>query len=113
MVISFSKKVLEDLNYPANVQFCMDVKNRVFAIRPCNGNEARAAVFSKPKSEQVSMLSITNKNLKDTISLLIPDFDDSLKYTVVGEFDMENRIMYYDMSTAEVSSMRTSRKDVE
>lgn len=40
--ITFSKRVLEDLNYPQNVQYCLDAAHKVFAIRVCNGNEAKA-----------------------------------------------------------------------
>lgn len=38
--ITFSKKVLEDMNYPANVQYCISPENRVFAIRACKSKYA-------------------------------------------------------------------------
>ena len=32
--ITFTKRVLEDLNYPANVQYGFDPEHHVFAIKP-------------------------------------------------------------------------------
>lgn len=110
--ITFSKRVLEDLGYPQNVQYCMDSANKVFAIRVCKGNEVKATAFSKPKAEQTTTLSCGSKNLRDIIALMIPDYDAKKRYKVTGEYDAENRVMYYDMTTAEESMYRaTSDKD--
>ena len=99
--ITFSKRVLEDLNYPQNVQYCVDSANKIFAIRFCKGNEAKATPFSKPKAEQTTTLSVGNKNLHEVISKMIPEYDSKKRYKVIGEYDNENRVMYFDMATAE------------
>lgn len=106
--ITFSKRVLEDLNYPQNVQYCLDATQKVFAIRVCKGNEAKATPFSKPRAEQTTTLSCSNKNLRDVIVAMIPDFDAKKRYKVTGEYDAENRVMYYDMATAEESNFRNN-----
>lgn len=106
--ITFTKRVLEDLGYPQNVQYCMDSTNKVFAIRVCKANEAKATSFSKPKAEQTTTLSCGSKNLRDIIVLMIPDYDARKRYKVTGEYDAENRVMYYDMSTAEESTYRVT-----
>ena len=106
--VTFSKRVLEDLNYPQNVQYCIDAANKIFAIRFCKGNEARATPFSKPKAEQSTTLSCSNKNLRDVIAKMIEDYSSKKRYKVTGEFDSENRVMYFDMSTAEESNYRTN-----
>lgn len=106
--ITFTKRVLEDLGYPQNVQYCMDSANKVFAIRVCKANEAKATSFSKPKAEQTTTLSCGSKNLRDIIVLMIPDYDARKRYKVTGEYDAENRVMYYDMTTAEESIYRAS-----
>ena len=62
--ITFSKRVLEDLNYPQNVQYGFDPAQHVFAIKVCKSNEARATSFSKPRAEQTTTLSCGYKNLK-------------------------------------------------
>lgn len=111
--ITFSKRVLEDLNYPQNVQYCVDAVNKVFAIRVCKANEAKATPFSKTRAEQTSTLSCGNKNLRDVIVAMIPDYDSKKRYKVIGEYDIENRVMYYDMTTAEGSSFRNNVSKTE
>lgn len=111
--ITFSKRVLEDLNYPQNVQYCLDATNKVFAIRFCKGNEAKAAPFSKPRSEQTTTLSITNKNLRDIMMSMIPNVDNKKRYKVTGEYDTENRVMYFDMTTAKESNYRSNGVNAE
>lgn len=111
--ITFSKRVLEDLKYPQNVQYCVDNANKVFAVRGCKGNEAKATPFSKPKDEQTKTLSCNNKNLRDVIVAMIPDYDPKKRYKITGEYDTENRVMYYDMTTAEESVYRSNEEKAE
>ena len=47
--VTFTKRVVEDLNYPAYILCQIDVKNKVFAIRMCKSNEPRGFKFSKPR----------------------------------------------------------------
>lgn len=106
--ITFSKRVLEDLNYPQNVQYCVDAANKVFAIRVCKSNDAKATTFSKPKSEQTTTLACGIKNLREAVIALIPTYDATKRYKVTGEYDSENRVMYFDMASAEASIYRSS-----
>ena len=107
--VTFTKRVLEDLNYPQNVQFCIDPTHKIFAIRASKSNEAKSSPFSKSRNEQSSALSLGSKTLHDTLITMIKDFEPKKRYRVVGEFDMEHRIMYYDMSSAEISSFREKK----
>ena len=43
--VTFTKKVLEDLGYPAFVLCLLDAKARVFAIRSCKSQEANRKVL--------------------------------------------------------------------
>ncbi len=111
--ITFSKRVLEDLNYPQNVQYCLDAPHKIFAIRFCKGNEAKATSFSKPRTEQTATLSCGNRNLRDVVVAMIPGFDNKKRYKVTGEYDAENRVMYFDMTTAEESNFRNNAGKTE
>lgn len=104
--ISFTRRVLEDMNYPQNVQYCLDAANKVFAVRVCKANDAKATPFSKPKSEQNTTLSCGVKNLREIIVTLIPNFKAKNRYKVTGEYDHVNRVMYFDMATAEICNLR-------
>lgn len=104
--ITFSRRVLEDLGFPAYVQFCLDVEHHIFAIRVCKGTETKSTPFSKPRAEQKSTLSINNRNMHDTVVKLIPDYNGKKRYRVEGHFDAENKVLFYDMTEAVVSSYR-------
>ena len=108
--ITFSKRVLEDMNYPQFITYNIDAAMHVFALRACKSNEKGAFPFSKPRAEQTSTLSSGNKNLKDFVAVLIPDYKPKMRYKVTGEYDAEHRIMYFDMTTAEESLFRVTDK---
>lgn len=106
--ITFSRRVLEDLGFPQNVQYCVDATQKVFAIRPCKANEAKAVAFSKPKAEQSATLTCGNRNLRDVLVTMIPGYAEKQRYKLTGEFDTESRVMYFDMATAEKCTYRTN-----
>jgi hypothetical protein len=109
--ITFSRRVLEDLNFPGYVQFCLDTEHRVFAIRACKGTEAKATPFSKPRAEQKTTLNCLNKNIHDTVACLIPDYNVKKRYRVEGHMDTENKVIYYDMTEASESSYRQRKTE--
>ena len=111
--ITFSKRVLDDLGYPQNVQYCVDAHHKVFAIRFCKANEAKATPFSKPKAEQTSTLTCSNKNLRDVIAAMIPEYSNKKRYKVTGELDAENRVLYFDMASAVESKFRVGASKEE
>ena len=69
--VTFTKKVLEDLGYPAFVLCLLDAKARVFAIRSCMSNEPKGFKFSKPRGEQKGVVTISNKNLLDPLRAVL------------------------------------------
>lgn len=107
--ITFSKRVLEDMGYPQNVQYCMDASQHILAIHACKSNKAKATPFSKPRGEQTATLSTSNRNIRDVVAQLIPDYDSTKRYKVTGEYDAENKNMYFDMSTAVESAFRAQK----
>lgn len=111
--ITFSRRVLEDMNYPQTVQYCSDPSNHIFAVRSCKSNESRATAFSKGKQDQTTTLSCNSKNLKEVVARMIPDFNDRVRYKVTGEYDPENRVMYFDMTMATPAEIKTGRKKAE
>lgn len=109
--LTFSKRVLEDMNYPAYVQYCVSSEHRVFAVRACKGNEAKAVPFSKPKAEQAGSVSTSNKNVVTAVrALMLQDTDPSKRYRVVGHFDPDSRTVYFDMETAVEDAFRTPKE---
>lgn len=83
--VTFTKKVVEDMGYPAYILCQLDAKNRVFAIRMCKSNEPRGFQFSKPKGEQKTTVSISNKNLVEPIrSAMKGVWEQDKRYRVRG-----------------------------
>ncbi|WP_211210014.1 hypothetical protein [Propionispira raffinosivorans] len=89
--VTLSKHVLEDMNYPQNVQYCTGGNNNIFAIRASKSNEAKSTPFSKTKNDQASTRSCNNKNLLEALVILIPNYQPNNRYKVIGEFNTENR----------------------
>ena len=54
--ITFSKRVLEDLNYPQNVQYGFDPEHHIFAIRVCKSNEAKAVLQASRRTDHYPQL---------------------------------------------------------
>ena len=77
-----------------------------FAVRPCKSNEAKATSFSKSKSEQTTTLSCGNKNLLEVVHAMIKDYDPKKRYKITGEYDVESKVMCFDLATAEISTYR-------
>ena len=106
--ISFTKRILDEMNYPANVQYAIDASNKVFAIRACKSNDAKAVPFSKPKLEQKTTLSSNNKNLVETIRTLMKDiWKPDARYKVTGFYISENKTMVFDLSEGVEEEFRT------
>lgn len=110
--ITFTKKVLEDLGYPANVQYCVSAENKVFAVRACKSNEAKSTPFSKPKGEQTTTLSTSNKNFIESVRTLMKDScKPKLRYKITGYFDAETRTIFFDMEEAIEDAFRTQKAE--
>ncbi len=110
--ITFTKKVLEDLGYPANVQYCVSAENKVFAIRVCKSNEAKSTPFSKPKGEQTTTLSTSNKNFIESVrALMKASCNPNMRYKVTGYFDAESRTVFFDMDEAVEDEFRASKPE--
>ena len=112
--VTFTKKVVEDLGYPAYVLCQLDAKNRVFAVRMCKSNEPRGFKFSKPKGEQKTTVSITNKNLVEPIrSAMGKEWERDKRYRVRGFWVADAKTMCFDLSEGVQEDFRTSGADSE
>lgn len=97
--LTFSRRVLEDLGYPAHILCQLDAKNRVFAVRGCRSNETKAFKFSKPKEEQKATVCLTNKNLIDPLRKCTADiWEKDVRYKVTGFWVAEAKTMCFDLN---------------
>ena len=114
--VTFTKKVLEDLGYPAFVLCLLDAKARVFAIRSCKSNEPKGFKFSKPRGEQKGVVTISNKNLLDPLRAVTgEDWIPGKRYRVRGFWVADAKTMCFDLNEGVQEDFRpvTPNNDAE
>ena len=112
--VTFTKKVVEDLGYPAHILCQIDPKAKVFAIRMCKSNEPKGFKFSKPRGEQKSTVSITSKNLTEPIRECMKGvWDADKRYRVRGFWVVDAKTMCFDLSEGVQEDFRNSGSDRE
>lgn len=110
--VTFTKRVVEELNYPAFVLCQLDAKNKVFAVRMCKSNEQKGFKFAKPKGEQKTTVSITNKNLVEPIRMAMEGvWQSDKRYRVRGFWVADAKTMCFDLSEGVQEDYRNSDSD--
>ena len=110
--VTFTKKVLEDLCYPAYVLCMLDAKAKVFAVRMCKSNEPKGFKFSKPKVEQKGVVTIGNKNLLEPLRAVTGEnWVPGKRYRVRGFWVADAKTMCFDLSEGVQEDFRNSGSD--
>lgn len=100
--LTFSKKLLEDMSYPAYVRPLIDTKNKAFAVQTCKQGDDKAMKFSKSRSEQATGCGISNNALFRTIRTVMGNaWQDAMRYRITGIYDPAAKAMIFDLSSAE------------
>ena len=108
--ITFSKRAVEELGYPAYVQYSTDVENKVFAVRACRSNDNKATPFSKPKGEQTATISTGNKNVTEPVRAMMEGvWSDKKRYKVTG-FMIDNKTMIFVLPEGVEQEYRVEKK---
>ena len=93
--ITFTKRVLEDMKYPAHIQYSTDTDNKVFGIKACRSVDKGAQPFSKPRGEQTYALSCNNKNILEPVREMMKGvWKDNKRYKVTG-FMLDKKTMIF------------------
>lgn len=110
--LTFSKKLLEDMAYPAYVRPLIDAKNKAFAVQICKQGDDKAMKFSKPRSEQATGCSISNNALFRTVRTVMGNaWQDTMRYRITGIYGPTAKAMIFDLSSAEeLSPLRSPKK---
>jgi len=109
--ITFSKRVLEDLNYPAHIQYSTDTDNKVFGIKACRGVDKGAQPFSKPRGEQTTVFSCNNKNIMEPVREIMKGvWKDNKRYKVTG-FMLDNKTMIFVLPEGVEQEFRAPKGD--
>lgn len=109
--ITFTKRVLEDLKYPAHIQYSTDVENKVFGIKACRSIDKGAQPFSKPKAEQINTLNCGNKNIMEPVREMMKGvWEDNKRYKVTG-FLLDSKTMVFFLPEGVEQEYRAPKAD--
>ncbi|MDL2235632.1 hypothetical protein LJC07_05710 [Christensenellaceae bacterium OttesenSCG-928-L17] len=111
--ITFTKKVLDVLNYPQHVQFLTDPLQKVFAVRASRSDGKQAYSFSKPRDEQKQTVSIGNKNIFELVQKMMEDMftlRPGVRFKVTGIMD-DNKTMIFCLADAVENQFRASKEE--
>jgi hypothetical protein len=109
--ITFTKKVLEELHYPAHIQYSTDVDNKVFGIKACRSVDKGAQAFSKPRGEQTTTVSCNNKNIMEPVREMMKGvWKDNKRYKVTG-FAVDKKTMIFVLPEGVEQEFRAPKED--
>jgi hypothetical protein len=109
--VTFTKRVLEDMNYPAHIQYSTDTDNKVLGIKACRSVDKGAYPFSKPRGEQNSTLSCNSKNVLEPIREMMKGvWKDNKRYKVTG-FKLDNKTMIFVLPEGVEQEFRASKEE--
>ena len=109
--ITFTKKVLEEMNYPAHIQYSSDVENKVFGIKACRSVDKGAQAFSKPRGEQNTVFTCNNKNIMEPVREMMRGvWKENKRYKVTG-FVVDKKTMIFVLPEGIEQEFRVPKED--
>ena len=78
--VTFSKGIVQELDYPAQVLIAFNKDTKVMGIQVCRAKTRGSFKFSKPESEQKGIVQVMNKNLKETLLHIMPEWKVDRRY---------------------------------
>lgn len=100
--ITFSKRLVDDMNYPAYIRPLIDFENKALAFQVCKQGDERAIKFSKPRTEQNSGVNLSLHALHRTARQLMKDvWKDNCRYRMEAIYFPDAKAMVVDLTSAE------------
>lgn len=82
--ITFSKGIVQELDYPSHVLIAFNKETKVMGIQVYRAKTRGSFSFSKPESEQKRTVQMMNKNLRETLFYIIDEWNESKRYKIEG-----------------------------
>lgn len=99
--VTFSKGIVQELDYPAQVLIAFNKDTKVMGIQVCRAKTRGSFKFSKPESEQKGIVQIMNKNLKETLLHIMPEWKVDRRYKVEGIHIPEDKAFVFELTKFE------------
>lgn len=99
--VTFSKGIVQELDYPAQVLIAFNKDTKVMGIQVCRAKTRGSFKFSKPESEQKGIVQVMNKNLKETLLHIMPEWKVDRRYKVEGIHIPEDKAFVFELTKFE------------
>lgn len=100
--VTFSKAIAAELNYPSHVIVAFNKDTKVMGIQVCHANTKGSYEFCKSKKVRKGVVQMMNKNLKEAILTIMPDWESGKRYKVPGIYIAEDRAFVFELKGYEV-----------
>ena len=95
--VTFSKGIVQELDYPSQVLIAFNKDTKVMGIQVCRAKTRGSFKFSKPESEQKGIVQVMNKNLKETLLHIMPEWKPEKRYKVEGFHIPEDKAFVFEL----------------
>lgn len=99
--VTFSKGIVQELDYPAYVLIAFNKETQVMGLQVCRAKTRGSFKFSKPEGEQKGIVQIMNKNLKETLLHIMPKWNEDTRYKVEAIHIPEDKAFVFELSKFE------------
>lgn len=99
--ITFSKGIVQELDYPSHVLIAFNKETKVMGIQVCRAKTRGSFSFSKPESEQKRTVQMMNKNLRETLFYIMDEWNESKRYKIEGIHIPEDKAFIFELSKFE------------
>ncbi|HEL1737819.1 TPA: hypothetical protein TZM69_000385 [Streptococcus suis] len=99
--VTFSKGIIQELDYPAYVLIAFNKETKVMGLQVCRAKTRGSFKFSKPEGEQKGIVQVMNKNLKETLLHIMSEWDEAKRYKVEGIHIPEDKAFVFELSKFE------------
>lgn len=99
--ITFSKGIVQELDYPSHVLIAFNKETKVMGIQVCRAKTRGSFSFSKPESEQKRTVQMMNKSLRETLMRIMPEWNETKRYKVDGIHILEDKAFVFELTKFE------------
>ena len=98
--VKFNAATLRKLGSPTSLKLMFDPKNKRFAIQGFSKKGNKTIDF--PPERKSKDFGIFQKDKVKFIRNMMPEWDDTTRYKISGEYHEEENLIVYDLKTAKV-----------
>lgn len=99
--LRFTRSLVNDMKNPFHVRMMVDREKKIFVVQECKELDANAYNFAKIQGLQKESIYCGANLLHRSVLNLIPEeLKVDKQYRISGTYDIVNKAMIFDMSTA-------------